>query len=499
MSQLNRREFLGLAAGAAGASLVPAAASSAGAAENAAAHAPPPAGQLAFTRQVPVGPAFDVVVCGAGPAGLGAALAAARAGLKVLLVDSQGQLGGTGTSGLVSHWLGGRIDSGAKWAVGGIFRSLSEEAAKRGIALIPTPDRAKVKYQPHGWLAGQLGVGIPFDPFAMAAMLDEKAAEAGIEVLLATQAVDVAVAGGRITHVILFNKGGLRAVPARTVVDATGDADIAARSGCETIKGRDTDHLMTPATLMFHAEGVDQDALAAYITANDSPRFRPEILKWREAGLWKMPYEIFISVQLTEKGTMMINTSRLTDVDGTDGASISRAYARGRAENRDLLDIARKNIAGFAAARVKAVAPMLGVRETRRIRGPGMLTVKDLIEGQTFDDTVGYTAYTWDLPDPKAPSLQPMHGTATKRSVTPIPYRVMLPQPVRNLICPGRAVNVERDVLGPLRVTAPCFAMGEAAGLAAAQVIGGKASFADVDTKALRESLVKAGAVVDWE
>ncbi len=444
-------------------------------------------------REIPVLGEWDVVVCGGGPAGCAAALAARRCGRSVLLVEAQGQLGGMGTSGLVSHWLGGRTADG-RWVVGGIFRELSEESAAQGIALLPRAD-PKVKYQPHGWYGG-LVHGVPFDPFAMSAFLDRKLAAAGVEVLLLTQAVEAATRGGRIEHVVLANKAGLSAACARVVIDGTGDADIAARSGCATVLGREDDHLMTPATLMFHVDNVDQEAVSAYIHAGDTPRLKELILQLRAAGKWTFPYEIFISVQLDEPGTMMINTSRLVGVDGTDPRSLTQGMIRGREETRQLLGLMRAHFPGFARARLKAVAPLLGVRETRRIVGDFTLGVEDLLGGRTFDDVIGFTAYGWDLPDPKRPSHQPMEGKA-KPEFTPIPYRIMLPQGVSNLICPGRAVSVARDVLGPLRVMAPCMAMGEAAGVAAAQVVRGGTTFHAVDTAALQVALRRQGVILE--
>ena len=486
MSGMTRRQFLQASAAAQAAHLAPAGAAGPGGEED--------ARMLTFRREVPVRASVDVVVCGGGPAGVAAALAARRAGLEVLVVEGQGQLCGTCTSGLVSHWLGGRTSDCRQWVVGGLFRSMSAEAAKEGFALLPTPPASK--YQPHGWYKGQLAAGVPFDPFAMAAYLDDRAAAAGVEVLLATQAVDVEVEARRITHVVIFSKSGMAAVPAGVVVDATGDADMAARGGCRIVKGRDSDGLMAPASLTFHVDGVDQAALSAYIHARDCPRFRRKIAELRQAGVWTFPYEIFISVQLQEPGTMMINTTRLVGIDGTDGASVARGLARGRAEVRRLMAILREHFPGFGAARLKAVAPMLGVRETRRIRGPYVLKVADLAEGKRFADTIGFSAYGWDLPNPKRPSDNPGHGRI--KGLTPIPYRIMLPQPIENLICPGRAVSVERPVLGPLRVMAPCMAMGEAAGVAAALAVRGKKAFADVDPAALRTELKRHGAVVDW-
>ena len=483
--RLNRRSFLG-AAGVTAA--VPAMA--------AGAFTSTPQGRLSFQRDLPIHEPYDVVVCGAGPSGTAAALAARRVGMKVLIVEGQGQLGGMGTSGLVSHWLGGRPSDCSRWVVGGIFRAFAEEAQRRGFALIPMPDKSK-KYQPHGWYGGLLH-GIPFDPHVMAGFLDEQMIAAGVDVLLLTQVVDAVVEAGRISHVVIFNKSGLAAVPATAVVDATGDADMAARCGCEVQSGRESDGLMTPATLQFHVDNVDQDALSRYIHENDSPRFREVIRRLREKDEWPFPYEIFISVQLQEKGTMMINTSRLVGIDGTDGRSITEGMIRGRTETQQLLAIMQKHFPGFQNARLKDVAPLLGVRETRRIKGPFTLTVEHLVEGDDFDDTIGLSSYGWDLPDPKRPSHQPLSGKVRrKRPVTPIPYQIMVPQPVENLICPGRAVSVERDVLGPLRVSAPCFAMGEAAGLAARQVVQDKRAFGEINVSTLRLELAKHGAVLD--
>ncbi len=139
---------------------------------------------------------------------------------------------------------------------------------------------------------------------------------------------------------------------------------------------------------------------------------------------------------------------------------------------------------------------MLGVRETRRITGEARLTVADVQQGRAFPDTIGFSAYGWDLPDPNAPSRQPMKGRP-KPPLVPLPYGIMVPRGADNLVCPGRAVSVERDVLGPVRVMAPVMAMGEAAGLAARQVVRDGVPFRAVDTGRLRTELRNAGALVD--
>ncbi|MBT3275099.1 MAG: FAD-dependent oxidoreductase [Spirochaetales bacterium] len=449
---------------------------------------------------VPVYGSYDLVVCGGGPAGITAALAAKRSGLHVLLIEGQGQLGGMGTSGLVSHWLGGRTDDCKHWVVGGIFKELSEEGAEQGFALLPHPEPG-AGYSPFGWnkdTGGQLTAGVPFDPFEMASYLDQKLIGEGVEILFMTQIVDVVIDESLITHVLIFNKSGLQAVSAPMFVDSTGDADIAVKSGCETEIGRSEDRLMTPVTLQVHMDGIDQDALAKYINDYDSFRFLPEIEKMRKEGTWPFIYDRLITVQLAEKGTMMVNTPRIIGIDGTDGTSITKGMIQGRKEIFELRDVMRKYFPGCANARVRAVAPLLGVRETRRIRGDYQLTVEDLGEGKDFPDTIGFSAYGWDLPDPKLPSHNPSGGDR-KRKITPVPYRTLLPRPITNLIMAGRSLSVERPVLGPLREMAVCMGMGEAAGVAAGLAKMNGLNFHTVDIHELRSQLRGKGAVVDYE
>ena len=440
---------------------------------------------------------YDVVVCGGGPAGA-AAIAASRYGVKTLLVESQGQLGGMATSGFVSHWLGGRSSDCDEWVVGGIFRELSERAFNGNAALLPHGEPEH--FSPHGWEweKGQLTAGIPLDPFKISVLLDDVMEEAGVDVLLLTQFVDAVVKDNLIEKIIIFNKSGLFSVKASVFVDATGDADVAARSGCRIEKGRTGDNLCAPSTVMMHVYDVDGKKFSDYIHEHKSYRFLEEIKEWTEKGEWKFDYNRFISVQLTDKSEYMINTSRICGIDGTNGQSLSSLMRQGRKENMLLLKIMRKHIPGFQNVKIKAIASYPGIRESRRIVADYVLSVEDLKSGKEFDDIIGYSSYGWDLPDPRKPSIQPLEGKGVfiAGNKTSIPFCIMLPQPVRNLICPGRSVSVERDVLGPLRVMAPCMAMGEAAGMASAIAVSGKSSLKQIDISKLIVSLKAQGVII---
>ncbi len=446
---------------------------------------------------IPIIEQYDVVVCGGGPSGIPAALSAARYGARVLLLESTGQLGGVGTSAGVTSLLGGRTRRGGCPCIGGIFREITDDLIAQGGGLDPSSIPNQM-YQPYGWASGDLAVGFYFEARSMVCLLDEKMIEAGVDVLFFTSFVDVVVETQRVSHVVFFNKGGLQAVKATTVVDATGDADVAARSDCDFIKGRESDGLMTPATLVFRVDRVKQARLENYMREHASIRLKEMIHDLRERGQWPFDFDIFISQQGMEPGTFMINTTRICGVDGTDGRSISRGIMEGRSQVNRLFAIMKKHFPGFEGSRIIEISPSLGVRETRRIRGDYYYTVGDVMAQREFPDTIGFSGYSFDLPDPQKPSHQPLHEDKVRAPyLIPIPYRIMVPKPVENVICPGRAVSVERDVLGPLRVMAPCYAMGEAAGIAAVMSVGSGGSFGSVNINQLRAQLRDGGAIVD--
>lgn len=448
---------------------------------------------MIFQREIPISGQYDVIVCGGGFSGFAAAYAAAREGARTLLVERNAMLGGVGTQALVNHILGVRtFEEGVlKRCVGGVFDELERRLLLAGAGV----DVHSIDFDlnPHGWLKG-LGTGLVFEGERMKLLLEQMLLERGAELLYCTDVVDVVRAGARITGVVVHNKNGLSVLEGDVFVDATGDGDLAARFGCGFQKG-DEEGGLAAASLEMHVRGVDKAALAAYMKETGDVRFKAIIARLKESGVWRFPYEIFISVQMTSEDVFMINTIRQVGIDGTDAASLTRGVLEGRAESYELLSVMRAHFPGFANATLYRVAPMIGIRETRRFDCHYMLSVQDIVEGTAFPDGIALSGYGWDMPNPKHPSVQPYHGVKRKSRFTQIPYRALLPVGVENLILAGRCIGVEREALGVVRVMGPCLAMGECAGIAATMVRG--KSFAEVDVQALRARLHAHGALLD--
>lgn len=450
---------------------------------------------MQYSKNIEIREKYDLVVCGGGFSGFAAAYSAARESLNVILIERTGSLGGVGTNGLVNHILGERYLDGkeVKTCVGGLFAQMEKELLKMdGATDIKDID---MELPPQGWYAG-LGIGLIFDKEKMKLLLEEMLLRVGVKILYMTDIVDVFKNENEIKGVIVHNKSGLYGIEGKYFVDATGDADICTMAGLKTRKG-DDEGGMAAASLEMHLENVDWEELTEYMRSTKDVRFRTLINELKEKGIWKFPYEIFISVMLTKKDTFMINTIRQVGIDGTSADSLSCGIIDGRRENFELFEIAKKHFPGFRNARVRDIAPVIGIRETNRILGEYTLTVEDLITGKDFSDSIALSGYGWDMPNPKKPSDQPFHAVVRKSPITQIPYGSLLPQGINNLITVGRCISVEREVLGPVRVMGPCIAMGEAAGIATALAFEENKSYNKVDTNALREKIVANGGFVD--
>ena len=439
----------------------------------------------------------DILVCGGGPSGFAAAVAAGRSGQRVLLIEQQGTLGGVATSGMVAVLLGGfsRGDNRRR-VVGGIYGELLERLdARKGHNLKGVADYVDIE--------------------AMKLVCDEMAVDAGVRILFFSTVFGARSNGSLVSEAYVANKGGMTVVRPKVVIDCTGDADIACTVGCPVALGRPEDleypGEMAPATVRCLMTGVDTDAVAEYVQATGDRRFRAIVSRLIEEGKW--PEEFAFDMLCMEPsdwtmGLFQPNIIRQVGVDGTDPHSVTAAMMEGRRFNDMMTEILRKHVPGFKRAKLVATAPVVGIRETRRIIGNLLLSESHLESGAQFPDTIGLSGYGWDLPHPRRPSYQEkfgswksLPGTHINHEKIEIPYRCLLPRKIDNLIVAGRAISVEYHALGPVRVMAPCMATGHAAGNAAALAMESLAAgelpvFTRVDTEVLRSRLTDQGAIL---
>ena len=449
----------------------------------------------------------DVLVCGGGPAGIAAALAARRSGARTMLVEQNGCLGGVATSGLIGTWFGGYSRDGAFPVIAGIYREIVDALVAAGSALPPEHDTggggASSGYAP--WHRGT----VPFEFEAAKLLFDRLVMEAGVRLRYFTSVMLPQTDGARVDGVFVHSKSGIEYIRASVVVDATGDADVIHRAGCPMLIGLEEEGhrgWMSPGSLSFVVEEVDADAFGAYCRAGDY-RFRTLISELRERGEWPYESPIFIAFELPDRKQFYVKVSPTTHQEGFDGTNadvLTRGMVEGRRIVHEQLGILRRHFPGFARARLTQTAPTFGVRSTRRIVGEYQVTVADVRDGHHFDDTIALTGYHWDMATPNSAEQRMLHKVEIALPYAEIPYRCSVPTGVDNVLAPGRALSAEWDVLGPFRIMPAAFAMGEAAGIAAALAAGAGASgrggtslpVRDVDVKRVRATLSERGAIV---
>ena len=448
---------------------------------------------LQYTTELHTASESDVLVVGGGPAGIGAAVAAARAGARTVLVERYGSLGGNLTAGLVGPCMTSFSLDGRTQLIRGVFDEFVRRMEAMGQALHPSRTSAADAY------AGFIEYGhdkvTPFEPEAAKTVAMQMCLEAGVELALHSFVCDSLVTDGQVAGVVPAEKDGLRARRAAVVVDCSADGDVAARAGAVTEYGRASDGLVQPMTLFFRVSGIDDAEVERYVRAHpeDFRPFASIVAEARAAGRFPAPRMGVGMYKTLRPGVWRINTTRILGRDGTRSADLTAAEIEGREQMLKLIEFFRAELPGFRDCELLDTAATVGVRETRRVIGEYVLTLEDLQTGRHFHDVVAMCAYPVDIHDPAGSGggSDEKWGTANAYE---IPYRSLVPRDLDQLLVAGRCASATHEAMAAIRVMPPAFAMGQAAGTAAALAVAGGVAPRAVDVAALQERLLADGA-----
>jgi hypothetical protein len=446
---------------------------------------------------------YDAAVIGAGPGGIPAALALAGLGIKTLLVEKNGYVGGNAALGL--PWLA-FLDKKGRQVTGGQAQRFVDEMIKRGACYghrtCPMHNSVTV-IQP--------------DTFKLVAL--EALKKAGVDLLLHGELIDAEVENGVLRRAVVFGKGNRVEVTAKIFIDATGDGDLAYLAGCSFEMGQKNTGALQPPTVMFTLGGVNEEKFFDYLEKNpdqltygdriecgpgyDAAYFRGSknhvfvglrklLYELRERGECPIDRDTLIYINSPNPGEVYVNSTRLLKVDATNIFDLTRGEIDGHLQIPKLIAVLKKYVPGFENCYLSNIAPSIGVRETRRFMGIKYLTSDHIVRGEIPDDTIALGSYKIDI-----------HSSADDSTIFTalegpfgIPYGCLVSRDLKGLMFSGRLISIDAEVLGSTRVMPTCMAIGEAAGVGAALAIQQNIRCADVNPEEVVKILLKNGAIL---
>ncbi len=435
----------------------------------------------------------DVLVIGGGTAGVAAAVCAARNGARVMLCEKEGCLGGMPTGSLVGPFMPCYDPDDRYQVIRGFFDEFVCRMEKEGGAIHPSKIEGGTSHSSYR-IRGHAHV-TPFDCEVYKRVAEEVCLEAGVKLLYNVYFQCCEMDGETIKNAVFSGKSGMFTVAAKQYIDCTGDADVACSAGAPYEMGANNDGVMQPVSIFFLLDGIDKTPMDQWVKDHKDEYkrwfFQKEVTEARERGEYPIPRH---NVEMYEEidGAWRINMARVNGVDATDPEAVTAAFIELRQQIPIIVSFLRKTVPGCQNARLRVSSSVLGVRETRRIIGKFVLHHNDLAAAVPFEDTIFLCGNQIDIHTGGTVYYVPVkQGCAYS-----VPYRVLLPQKVNNLLVAGRSISATRESLGAIRVIPPCFAMGQAAGTAAALCIHNNTSPDAVSIPALQAQLRKDGAIL---
>ena len=434
-------------------------------------------------REIELAAETEILIIGGGPAGIAAATAAARCGARTMLLEKYGFLGGMGTAAMVTNFCG--LHASINGSVQQIVRGVADDILERldNLDGLREPHPVKAKGGGHD-VAAQA-----YDTSAYKMATDDLLLSAGVDIRFHTFAVDVLMDGARIDAVLVETKSGRKAIKAEVFIDCSGDGDLAYWSGADCVKGDDNGFMAYPTT-MFRVANVDDDKVY-----NEG---KPNLSALIEAAAkdYNLPRKTGVLGSQPHAGEWRVNLTQISrdgdPIDGSDWNDLGFAETEGRRQSQEYFRFLKDCVPGFENSYLLETAPQVGIRETRRIIGEHILSEDDILSCRDFKDSIGCNGW---------PLEQHLKGSAKwtflgGRGYHQIPFGTTLPKGVDNLLVAGRCASTTPEGQASLRVSGPCFAMGQAVGTAAELARRSGVIPKEIDVKALQHRLVSDGAFI---
>ncbi len=423
---------------------------------------------VSLTKNAPVIGSYDVVVAGGGVSGMCAAVAAARCGSSVAMVERYGIVGGNLTVGNVGPVMG-KVSAGTMGEeVLGLLKAEFNQQA---------PDIEQAKIVLTTWLH-----------------------EAGVNIYLQSPVVDVLMDGTSVHGVVVGTHNGLAAITGKIIIDATGDGTVSCLAGAAFMKGRDPDRLMQPVSIMFTLGGVDEEV--AIISRGETKDVNKSMVPagsfvdvCKEAnrkGVLPEYVDIVRFYYTTRPGERLVNATQANNIDATQVGDLAKAEVDLRNQMGQVVRFLKETVPGYENCYVQTSSNTLGVRESRRIKGEYILDDEDIRQGKKFSDVIVHDVnFLIDIHNPGGAGQA--EGKAAQVSAYDIPYRCIIPEELDNLIVTGRCISGTHRAHASYRVMNICMALGQASGIAAALSAKNGILPRGLDYKDVQEELTGSG------